>query len=274
MVINFFRQKIAYFFIAIMLLITLNACQTAPTTETQSPPTITPATPVATETTASSSLPVAYPDKELSASPAQLPKLPYDYNALEKAIDAETMKLHHDRHHPTYVDNLNNALKKYPDVQKQSVEAMLRNLNNVPEDIRNTVRNNGGGHLNHTLFWQIMSPNGGGQPTGDLATEINKTFGSFDSFKKQFNEAGAARFGSGWVWLVRNPQGQLQITTTQNQDNPISEGLYPIMGNDVWEHAYYLRYRNRRAEYLNNWWNVVNWSDISKRAQASLQQKT
>lgn len=274
MVMNFLRQKIGYFFMGIMLLIVLNACQTVPTTETQTPPVTTTATPVNTQTATSSSLPVAYPDRELSASPAQLPKLSYDYNGLEKAIDAETMRLHHDRHHATYVDNLNGALKKYPDLQKQSVESMLRNLDSVPEGIRTTVRNNGGGHLNHTLFWQIMSPNGGGQPTGEIATEINKTFGSFEGFKKQFNEAGGDRFGSGWVWLVRNPQGQLQITTTPNQDNPITEGLYPIMGNDVWEHAYYLRYRNSRADYLNNWWNVVNWSEVNKRAQVSLQQKT
>lgn len=149
---------------------------------------------------------------------------------------------------------------------------MLRDLNSIPEEIRTTVRNNGGGHLNHTIFWQIMSPQGGGQPTGEIAQEINKNFGSFDAFKKQFNEAGGDRFGSGWVWLVRNPQGQLQITSTPNQDSPITEGLYPIMGNDVWEHAYYLRYQNRRADYLNNWWNVVNWSEINRRSQASRQQ--
>ncbi len=268
----FLRQKIGYFLVVIMLFVVLGACQPVPTEQSQS----TTATPVAAQTpaTTTSSIPVAYPDRALSASPAQLPKLPYDYNALEKAIDAETMKLHHDRHHATYVDNLNDALKKYPDLQKRSVESLLRNMEGLPEDIRTTVRNNGGGHLNHTIFWQIMAPNGGGQPTGEIATEINKTFGSFEGFRKQFNEAGSDRFGSGWVWLVRNPQDQLQITNTPNQDSPIMEGLYPIMGNDVWEHAYYLRYRNSRADYLNNWWNVVNWTEVNRRAQASLQQKT
>lgn len=211
-------------------------------------------------------------NKGLSANPAQLAPLPYAYNALEKAIDAETMKIHHDKHHKAYVDNLNNALKKYPQLQGRTIEAMLRDLNNIPEDIRTTVRNNGGGHLNHTMFWEIMSPTGGGLPTGNIATEINKTFGSFENFQKQFNTAGGQRFGSGWVWLVRNPKGQLQITSTPNQDSPIMDGLYPIMGNDVWEHAYYLRYQNRRAEYLSNWWNVVNWNEINKRAQASRSQ--
>jgi Fe-Mn family superoxide dismutase len=172
--------------------------------------------------------------KGLSANPAQLPPLPYAYDALEKVIDAETMKLHHDKHHKAYVDNLNNALKKYPQLQGRTVEAMLRDLNSIPEDIRETVRNNGGGHLNHTMFWEIMSPTGAGQPTGSIAQEINQTFGSFDNFQKQFNQAGGQRFGSGWVWLVRNPQGQLQITSTANQDSPIMDGLYPIMGNDVW----------------------------------------
>jgi len=209
---------------------------------------------------------------ELTAYPAQLPPLPYDYGALTKAIDAETMKLHHDRHHAAYVKNLNEALKPQSNLQNQSVEALLRDLSSVPEDIRTTVRNNGGGHLNHTIFWQLMSPNGGGQPTGEIAQAINQTFGSFDSFRKQFNEAGGDRFGSGWVWLVRNPQGQLQITNTPNQDNPIMEGNFPIMGNDVWEHAYYLRYQNRRADYLSNWWNVVNWQEVNRRFQLAAQQ--
>ncbi|WP_330911046.1 superoxide dismutase [Nostoc sp. UHCC 0870] len=251
---QFLQKTVALLLSAILLA----ACGTMPIAESQSVNT--------TETTAKSSLPVAYPDRELSASPAKLPPLPYDYTALSQAIDGETMKLHHDAHHASYVNNLNDALKKYPDLQKRSVEALLRDLDSVPEDIRTKVRNNGGGHLNHTIFWQIMSPDGGGQPTGKLAEEINQTFGSFDAFKTQFNAAGASRFGSGWVWLVRNPQGQLQIMTTANQDSPIMEGLYPIMGNDVWEHAYYLRYRNRRPEYLNNWWNVVNWAEIDKRA--------
>ncbi|MBE9012496.1 superoxide dismutase [Pseudanabaenaceae cyanobacterium LEGE 13415] len=215
--------------------------------------------------------PVAYVDRTLSASPAQLPPLPYPANALSKAIDTRTMQIHHDRHHKSYVDNLNSALKDQPNLQKLSIEAMLLNLNAVPENIRQRVRNNAGGHLNHTIFWQIMSPTGGGQPTGAIAQAINQTFGSFENFRKQFNQAGSDRFGSGWVWLVRNPQGQLQIVSTANQDNPISEGSYPIMGNDVWEHAYYLRYQNRRADYLNNWWNVVNWGEINRRYQASQQ---
>ncbi|GJD18191.1 superoxide dismutase [Rivularia sp. IAM M-261] len=247
----------------------LVACQPQ---EIASPPTEnSTTTPVVTQTPVTSNKPVAYSDRELSVNPAQLPQLPYAANALEKAIDAQTMQLHHDRHHQTYVDNLNKALEQQPNLRASSVEAMLRDLNSVPESIRTTVRNNGGGHLNHTIFWQIMSPTGGGQPTGEIAQEINQTFGSFEQFRKQFNEAGGDRFGSGWVWLVRNPQGQLQIVNTANQDNPIMDGLYPIMGNDVWEHAYYLRYQNRRADYLNNWWNVVNWNEVNRRVTASRQ---
>ncbi|HIK05911.1 MAG TPA: superoxide dismutase [Trichormus sp. M33_DOE_039] len=254
-----FLQKTFALLLTVILLV---ACGTMPSAESQSLQ--------GTKTNAKSALPVAYPDQELSASPAKLPPLPYDYTALSQAIDAETMKLHHDAHHASYVNNLNDALKDSPELQKKSVEAILRDLDSVPEKIRTKVRNNGGGHLNHTIFWQIMSPDGGGQPTGELAKEIDQTFGSFDAFKKEFNAAGAGRFGSGWVWLVRNSQGKLEITTTANQDSPIMEGLYPIMGNDVWEHAYYLRYRNRRPEYLNNWWNVTNWTEINKRSQASL----
>ena len=265
---KFLQQQMSYFLIGITLFTLLFSCQPTPQAESQSP-TITPTTPAATQFP-----PVASPNAELSASPAQLPPLTYDYDALEKAIDAETMRLHHDRHHASYVNNLNDALKQYPDLQNSSVESLLRDLDSVPENIRTTVRNNGGGHLNHTIFWQIISPSGGGQPTGAISTEINRTFGSFDAFKKQFNEAGGARFGSGWVWLVRNPQGQLQITSTPNQDSPIMQSLYPIMGNDVWEHAYYLRYQNRRAEYLNNWWNVVNWAEVNRRAQVLLQQQS
>ncbi len=247
------QQSIRLLIAGATLLLLMVACST--TLQAQ------PSQPTAAPSTAAST------GGELRAYPAQLPPLPYAFGGLAKAIDAETMKLHHDNHHATYVKNLNEALKQQPTLQNLSVEALLRDLNRVPEDIRTKVRNNAGGHLNHTIFWQIMSPNGGGQPTGAIAQAINQTFGSFDNFKKQFNQAGGDRFGSGWVWLVRNPQGQLQIITTPNQDNPIMEGAYPILGNDVWEHAYYLRYQNRRAEYLTNWWNVVNWPEIDRRFQ-------
>ncbi|MGM3309163.1 superoxide dismutase [Anabaena sp. WFMT] len=262
-------QRVIGFCTGILLVFTLFACQPQQVAESLATPI---AAPIQTTTLVTDARPVGYLDRQLSANPAELPPLPYADNALEKAIDAETMKLHHDKHHAAYVNKLNDALKNQTNLQNQSVEALLRDLNNVPENIRETVRNNAGGHLNHTIFWQIMSPQGGGQPTEEIAQEINQTFGSFEEFRNQFNQAGSDRFGSGWVWLVRNPQGQLQITTTPNQDNPIMEGLYPIMGNDVWEHAYYLRYQNRRADYLNNWWNVVNWTEINKRAQASRQQ--
>ncbi|MFM2061696.1 MAG: hypothetical protein RLZZ507_1366 [Cyanobacteriota bacterium] len=195
----------------------------------------------------------------------QLPPLPYAYDALEPHIDARTMEFHHGKHHAAYVNNLNKALDKYPKLKNKSVEALLKNLDNVPADIRTIVRNNGGGHVNHSMFWKIMKPNGGGEPTGEIATAINKTFGSFANFKKQFNEAGAGRFGSGWVWLVRNKNGKLEITTTANQDSPLMAGKYPIFGNDVWEHAYYLKYQNRRTDYLESWWNVVNWDEINQR---------
>lgn len=198
----------------------------------------------------------------------ELPPLPYGYDALEPTIDQETMMLHHDKHHAAYVNNLNAALEKYPELQSKSAEELIKDLNSVPEDIRTAVRNNGGGHVNHTMFWEIMSPNGGGEPTGPIADAIRETFGSFEDFKKQFNDAGAKRFGSGWVWLVRTSDGKLQITSTANQDNPMMEGQYPIMGNDVWEHAYYLTYRNRRPEYLEAWWKVVNWDAINKRFQS------
>lgn len=195
----------------------------------------------------------------------QLPALPYPYEALEPHIDAETMKFHHDKHHATYVKNVNDALAKYPQLKGKTIESMLKDLNSVPQDIRNAIRNNGGGHINHSMFWLIMKPSGGGEPTGAIASAIQKTFGSFGEFQKQFNEAAAKRFGSGWVWLVRNKDGKLEITTTANQDTPLSEGKYPIMGNDVWEHAYYLKYQNRRAEYLTAWWNVLNWDEINRR---------
>lgn len=195
----------------------------------------------------------------------ELPPLRYAYNALEPYIDAETMRIHHSRHHAAYVKNLNTALDKYPRLKTRSVEQLLQDLNSVPEDIRRTVRNNGGGHVNHTMFWEIMAPNGGGEPTGAIAGAINKNFGSFAEFKERFNAAGTNRFGSGWAWLIRNRNGDLQIISTPNQDSPLMEGNYPIMGNDVWEHAYYLKYQNRRADYLKAWWNVVNWDEINNR---------
>lgn len=265
--IKFWQHKIGYFLVGITLFISLWVIHVVPIT---AQPSITvPTLPTAPSDTVKT---VNSASGELKATPAQLPPLPYAYDALAKVIDAETMKLHHDKHHAAYVKKLNDALKYYPDLQNKSVETLLRDLERLPEDIRTTVRNNGGGHLNHTMFWQIMSPTGGGQPTGAIATEINQTFGSFDAFKKRFNEAGSDRFGSGWVWLVRNPQGQLKVISTPNQDSPVMDGSYPIMGNDVWEHAYYLKYQNRRAEYLNNWWNIVNWTEVNKRSQVSLQQ--
>jgi Fe-Mn family superoxide dismutase len=197
----------------------------------------------------------------------ELPPLPYDYNALEPYIDTQTMQLHHDKHHQAYVTNANNALQGYDQFASMSVDDLLRNINQVPESIRTALRNNAGGHSNHTMFWNIMKPNGGGQPTGDLANAIQQTFGSFDAFKTAFNDAGTKRFGSGWAWLVLDSSGKLQVISTANQDSPLMDGLYPVMGNDVWEHAYYLKYQNRRPEYLNAWWNVVNWDEIARRYQ-------
>ena len=198
----------------------------------------------------------------------ELPPLPYDYNALEPYIDEQTMHLHHDKHHQAYVTNLNTAVQG-TQFESMPVEEVVRRINEVPENIRTAVRNNGGGHVNHSMFWQIMKPNGGGEPTGELAQAINSTFGSFENFKNQFNDAGAKRFGSGWAWLVMDRNGNLSITSTANQDSPLMDGMKPIMGNDVWEHAYYLKYQNRRPEYLAAWWNVVNWDEIAKRyAQA------
>jgi len=197
----------------------------------------------------------------------EVPPLPYDYSALEPYIDEETMHLHHDKHHQAYVNNLNAALEKYPDLQSKSAEDLIRDLNSVPEDIRTAVRNNGGGHVNHSMFWEIMGPNGGGEPTGAIGSAIQEAFGSFEDFKKQFNDAGAKRFGSGWAWLVASSGGKLQVVSSANQDNPMSEGSYPILGNDVWEHAYYLKYQNRRPDYLNAWWNVVNWDAVNQRFQ-------
>jgi superoxide dismutase, Fe-Mn family len=194
-----------------------------------------------------------------------LPPLPYASNALEPHIDAQTMEIHHGKHHNAYVTNLNAALEKAPELADKPLDDLLRNLNGVPEAIRNAVRNNGGGHWNHSQFWPTMGPNGGGEPSGKLADAIRSAFGDFEKFKEAFNAAGVARFGSGWVWLV-NEGGKLAITSTANQDNPLMEGKAPpILGNDVWEHAYYLKYQNRRPDYLKAWWNTVNWSEVEKR---------
>ncbi len=198
----------------------------------------------------------------------ELPKLPYAYDGLEPHIDARTMEIHHSKHHQGYVNNLNAALEKAPELQKKSLEELLRGINSVPEAIRAAVRNHGGGHANHTLFWQIMKPKGGGQPSGKLADALKSAFGSFDKFKEQFTTAAATRFGSGWGWLVV-AGGKLEITSTANQDSPFMEGKTPILGLDVWEHAYYLKYQNRRPDYIGAWWNVVNWAEVGKRLEGA-----
>lgn len=198
----------------------------------------------------------------------QLPPLPYAFNALEPHIDARTMEIHHDKHHAAYTNNLNKALEEFPDLQSKSIEQLLGSLDSIPEKIRTTVRNNGGGYANHNLFWEIMGPNKGGEPSGDLANAINSTFGSFASFKEQFTAAGIGRFGSGWAWLV-SEGGRLSITSTPNQDTPLMEGKTPILGLDVWEHAYYLLYQNRRPDYIAAWWNVVNWDEVARRYAAT-----
>ncbi len=194
----------------------------------------------------------------------QLPDLPYAHDALEPHVDARTMEIHHGKHHQGYVNKLNGALEGHADLQGKSVEELLRNLNAVPESIRTAVRNNGGGHANHSLFWPCMSASGGGEPTGDLAKAINEAFGSFADFKEQFSNAAATRFGSGWAWLSVDASGGLVVSSTPNQDSPLSEGLTPILGLDVWEHAYYLNYQNRRPDYISAWWNVVNWDQVAK----------
>lgn len=199
-----------------------------------------------------------------------LPPLPYAYDALAPHIDKETMEFHHDKHHAAYVKNLNAAVDKYPELKVMTAEELLRQINTVPEDIRTTVRNNGGGHVNHSMFWEIMAPDAGGVPTGAIANAIRETFGSFEAFQQAFNDAGTKQFGSGWAWLVMMPDGKLSVTSTANQDSPLMEGLYPIMGNDVWEHAYYLSYRNRRDEYLNAWWNVINWDEVNRRYERAM----
>src|SRR5690242_10159524 len=196
----------------------------------------------------------------------EVPPLAYDYNALEPYIDTQTMQLHHDKHHAAYVTNLNNAVKD-SELASKNVDDILRHINDVPQNIRTAVQNNAGGHSNHSMFWAIMKPNGGGEPTGALANAIQQTFGSFDQFKAAFNDAGAKRFGSGWAWLVLDQNGKLSVISTANQDSPLMQGLYPVMGNDVWEHAYYLKYQNRRPDYLAAWWNVVNWDEIARRYQ-------
>ena len=193
-----------------------------------------------------------------------LPPLPYAPDALEPHIDKMTMEIHHGKHHAAYVNNLNAALEKHPDLQSKSIEDLVKGISSVPEDIRTAVRNNGGGHLNHSMFWQIMGPNAGGAPTGAIGDAIKSSFGSFDSFKEQFAKAGVGRFGSGWAWVV-DAGGKLVIESTPNQDNPLMEGKKPVFGLDVWEHAYYLKYQNRRPDYIDAWWNVVNWNEVSKR---------
>jgi Fe-Mn family superoxide dismutase len=194
-----------------------------------------------------------------------LPPLPYAYNALEPWIDAQTMEIHHTKHHQGYIDNLNKALEKHPELRDRSLESLLREINGVPEDIRTAVRNHGGGHINHSMFWQNMAPNAGGEPTGALADAIRRKFGSFDAFKEEFTNAAMGRFGSGWGWLVLTASGELLVYSTANQDSPYMEGHTPLLGIDVWEHAYYLKYQNRRAEYVRNFYNVINWEDVAAR---------
>ncbi len=195
--------------------------------------------------------------------PFKLPKLKYEYSALEPHIDTRTMGIHYEKHHGGYVAKLNAALEDYPELHEKSLTELLMDLDALPEAIRTAVRNNGGGHANHTMFWSIMSPKGGGDPTGSLGEDIKATFGDFETFRAEFKKAALGRFGSGWAWLVVNPMGELSIISTPNQDNPISQGLIPIMGLDVWEHAYYLNYQNRRGDYIDAWWNVVDWNAVA-----------
>lgn len=194
-----------------------------------------------------------------------LPELPYAHNALEPHIDARTMEIHHGKHHAAYTNNLNAALESHPDLATKSIEDLLTSLDSIPEGIRAAVRNNGGGFYNHNLFWTVMAPGGGGAPSGDLAAAIDSAFGSFDGFKEQFAKAAATRFGSGWAWLCKAADGKLVVTSTANQDTPLADRLTPILGLDVWEHAYYLHYQNRRPDYVSAWWNVVNWEEVSRR---------
>ena len=194
----------------------------------------------------------------------ELPPLPYDYNALESHIDEQTMRIHHDKHHAAYVTKLNGALEGHPDLAGKSVEDLISDLSSVPEEIRGAVRNNGGGHANHTLFWQVMSPTGGGAPTGKVGDAINSAFGSYDGFKEKLANAGATRFGSGWAWLI-DAGSTLTIESTPNQDTPVMEGKKPVLGVDVWEHAYYLKYQNRRPDYIAAWFNLINWNEVNRR---------
>ncbi|MCZ1450780.1 superoxide dismutase [Enterococcus faecium] len=197
-----------------------------------------------------------------------LPDLPYAYDALEPYIDEETMHLHHDKHHNTYVTNLNSAIEKYPELGEKTIEELLSDMDAIPTDIKTAVRNNGGGHANHSFFWEIMAPNAGGEPTGEIKEAINEAFGDFSSFKEEFKKAAAGRFGSGWAWLVME-NGKLAITSTANQDSPLMEGKTPILGLDVWEHAYYLKYKNVRSDYIAAFWNVINWDEVNKRFEAA-----
>lgn len=198
----------------------------------------------------------------------QLPNLPYTYNALEPHIDALTMEIHHSRHHQAYINNLNAALEKHPELSETPLEALVKGLDQLPEDIRTAVRNNGGGHYNHSLFWSAMGPEGSREPVGELKAVLLQTFGSFDEFKEKFAQAAVSRFGSGWAWLVKNDAGGLEIVSTANQDNPLSEGKMPLLGLDVWEHAYYLKFMNKRPDYIQSWWNVVNWDAVESRYQS------
>lgn len=197
-----------------------------------------------------------------------LPDLPYDYDALEPHIDTETMHLHHDKHHATYVSNANAALEKHPELAEKSVEELLAEIDSVPEDVQTALRNNAGGHANHSLFWEVLSPNGGGEPTGAIKTAIDEAFGSFDAFKEKFAAAATTRFGSGWAWLVVT-DGKLEVTSTPNQDSPLMEGKTPVLGLDVWEHAYYLNFKNVRPNYISAFWNIVNWDEVNKRYEAA-----
>ena len=200
----------------------------------------------------------------------QLTLLPYEYDALEPYIDKGTMQFHYGKHYAGYIKKLNGAIAKYPELKDKSAEDLLLGLNSLPKDIRTAVRNNGGGYVNHKMFWEIMTPDGGGEPEGKIAVAIDESFGNFDNFKEKFNSAGGRRFGSGWVWLVLGKDGKLKVVSTPNQDSPFLIGDYPIMGNDLWEHAYYLRYQNRRGDYLNAWWNVVNWPEVNRRYEVAL----